>query len=232
MIEISMPTGTVDILFRLSAAAAFGGVIGFERDVHGRSAGLRTHLLVCVGSALFMLLSLTVANLLEGASIRVDPGRIASQIVTGIGFLGAGVVIKQGASVRGLTTAACLWVTAALGMAVGGGMYVVSAFVTMLTILTLVGLNVLERAFRHDTYRHLTIHTQMDTDVTRIVDAVRAVGVTVLACDIDRDYKAEVLTARLELRIFHRGTTDPIAQKVLEAVQGTGISIDRFTWKR
>ena len=103
MVQISMPAGTVDILIRLSAAAVFGGVIGFERDVHGRSAGLRTHLLVCVGSALFMLVSLSTPGFLEGASIRVDPGRIAAQIVTGIGFLGAGVVIKQGASVRDST---------------------------------------------------------------------------------------------------------------------------------
>ena len=232
MIQISMPSGTADILIRLSAAAVFGGVIGFERDVHGRSAGLRTHLLVCVGSALFMLVSLATSALLEGASIRVDPGRIAAQIVTGIGFLGAGVVIKQGASVRGLTTAACLWVTAALGMAVGGGMYWVSGFVTVLTVITLVGLNAFERAFRHDTYRHLTIRTRIDADVSRILDAVRATGVTVLACDTDRDYRDESLTARIEIRIFHRGTTDPIAQKILEAIQGTGFPLERFSWKR
>jgi len=231
MIQISMPIGTVDILIRLSVAAVFGGVIGFERDVHGRSAGLRTHLLVCVGSALFMLVSLATSSLLEGDSIRVDPGRIAAQIVTGIGFLGAGVVIKQGASVRGLTTAACLWVTAALGMAAGAGMYWVSGFVTLLTLITLVGLNAFERAFRHDTYRHLTICTRMDADVTRILEAVRTTGVTVLACDIDRDYRAESLTARIEIRIFHRGTTDPVAQKILEAVHGTGIQLDRFSWK-
>lgn len=232
MLQISMPTGTLDILVRLSAAAVFGGVIGFERDVHGRSAGLRTHLLVCVGSALFMLVSLSTPGFLEGTSIRVDPGRIAAQIVTGIGFLGAGVVIKQGASVRGLTTAACLWVTAALGMAAGGGMYWVGAFVTALTVITLVGLNVFERAFRHDTYRHLTIATELGADVTRMLDAVRSTGVTVLACDVDRDYRAESLTARIDIRIFHRGTTDPVAQEILEAVQGTGIPLNRFSWSR
>jgi putative Mg2+ transporter-C (MgtC) family protein len=232
MIQISMPSGTADILVRLTVAAIFGGVIGFERDVHGRSAGLRTHLLVCVGSALFMLVSLATSRLLEGESIRVDPGRIAAQIVTGIGFLGAGVVIKQGASVRGLTTAACLWVTAALGMAAGGGMYWVSGFVTLLTLITLIGLNAFERAFRHDTYRHLTLRTRMDADVTRILEAVRTTGVTVLACDIDRDYRAESLTARLEIRIFHKGTTDPIAQRILEAVHETGVQLDRFSWTR
>lgn len=232
MLQISMPSGTADILVRLSAAAAFGSVIGFERDVHGRSAGLRTHLLVCVGSSLFMLVSLATSNLLEGASIRVDPGRIAAQIVTGIGFLGAGVVLKQGASVRGLTTAACLWVTAALGMAAGAGMYWVAGFVTVLTVASLVGLNAFERSFRHDTYRQLTLRTTVDADVGRLLEAVRSTGVTVLACDIDRDYRTESLTARIDIRIFHRGTTDPVAQEVLEALQGSGIRLDRFSWKR
>ena len=232
MIQISEPASTIDFLVRLSVAALCGGVIGFERDVHGRSAGLRTHLLVCVGSCLFMLVSLAAPHVLQGESIRADPGRIAAQIVTGIGFLGAGVVIKQGASVRGLTTAACLWVTAALGMASGGGTYWIAGFVTVLTVVTLVGLNAFERAFRHDTYRYLLIRTRIDADLARILDAERGTGVTVLSCDIDRDYPSAVLTARMEIRIFHRGITEPIAQKVLEAVQGTGISLERFSWSR
>jgi putative Mg2+ transporter-C (MgtC) family protein len=232
MIQISMPMSTLDIVIRLSCAAVFGAVIGFERDVHGRSAGLRTHLLVCLGSALFMLVSLAVSTLGEGGPHRVDPGRIAAQVVTGIGFLGAGVVIKQGVTVRGLTTAACLWVTAALGMAAGGGMYWVATFVTLLTLTTLVGLNFFERAFRRDSYRQAVIRTRLDVDVTRMLAAVRAAGVSVLACDTDRNYQTEVLTARIDIRIFHRGTTEPIAQRVLEAIQGEGIPIDRFSWRR
>lgn len=232
MIQVSMPQTTADLMVRLTVAAVFGGVIGFERDVHGRSAGLRTHLLVCLGSALFMVVSLSTSTLIEGASVRVDPGRIAAQIVTGIGFLGAGVVIKQGMSIRGLTTAACLWVTAALGMAAGGGMYWIATFVTLLTLATLVGLNSFERAFRHDTYRRIVLRTGMESEVAVILEAVRKAGVSVLACDVERDYRNGALTARMDLRIFHRGTTEPIAQRVLESIQGAGIPIDHFYWHR
>jgi putative Mg2+ transporter-C (MgtC) family protein len=232
MIQVSMPQSTADILIRLCLAALFGGVIGFERDVHGRSAGLRTHLLVCLGSALFMIISLAVSTLGEGTLVRVDPGRVAAQIVTGIGFLGAGVIIKHGMSVRGLTTAACLWVTAALGMAAGGGMYWVSISVTVLTVGTLIGLNSFERAFRHDTYRRVLLRTTTDADVGKILDAVRTTGVTVLACDTERKYRGKELVARIDLRLFQKGTTEPTAQRVLEAIQGTGIVIEQFTWKR
>jgi putative Mg2+ transporter-C (MgtC) family protein len=232
MIQVSMPHGTADIAIRLCAAALFGGSVGFERDVHGRSAGLRTHILVCMGSALFMLISISLPVLTDGESLRVDPGRIASQIVTGIGFLGAGVIIKQGLAVRGLTTAACLWVTAALGMAAGAGMYRIGAFVSALTVATLIGLNLFERTYRHDTYRRIVVATRMDADVGRILDAVRSVGLTVLACDIERDYPRGALTTRIEVRIFQKGTTEPLAQKVLESLQGAAIRIDHFSWHR
>ena len=111
---------------RLALAAALGGAIGFERELREREAGLRTHLLVCLGSALFTIISAYGFHefLTSGdAVVRTDPTRIAAQIVTGIGFLGAGAIIRQGISVRGLTTAATLWVAAAIGMAAGAGYY-------------------------------------------------------------------------------------------------------------
>ena len=147
-----------------------GAVVGFERDRNGRAAGLRTQLLVCVGTALFMIVSLVLA---EVGGMPGDPGRVAAQVVTGIGFLGAGVILKQGITVRGLTTAACLWVTAAIGMAAGGGMYLVAAATCGLTVLTLVGLKAFETTFARDTYRRVTLVTGIDVDADLIQDITR-----------------------------------------------------------
>src|SRR6058998_3544152 len=115
-----------EILGRVALAAALGAVLGLEREIREREAGLRTHLLVSVGSALFTIVSAYGFHsfLTSGESVvRADPTRIAAQIVTGIGFLGAGAIIRQGLSVRGLTTAATLWAVAAIGLASGAGYY-------------------------------------------------------------------------------------------------------------
>ena len=128
------------VTLRLGLAAVLGGAIGVERELRDREAGIRTHLLVSLGSALFTLVSAYGFHqfLASGdAVVRADPTRIAAQIVTGIGFLGAGAIIREGLSVRGLTTAATLWVVAAIGMACGAGWYGPALITTLLTILAL-----------------------------------------------------------------------------------------------
>jgi putative Mg2+ transporter-C (MgtC) family protein len=136
-----VPTlGWDDNLFRLALAAVLGGAIGFEREYREREAGLRTHLLVCVGSALFTIISAYGFHdfLTSGDQVvRTDPTRIAAQVVTGIGFLGAGAIIRQGLSIRGLTTAATLWVAAAIGMAAGAGYYPGAIIGTVITLIAL-----------------------------------------------------------------------------------------------
>jgi putative Mg2+ transporter-C (MgtC) family protein len=133
---VAAPTiGWPEVLLRLFVAAALGGAIGLERELRERQAGLRTHLVVCVGSALFTLVS---AYGFTDWGVRVDPTRIAAQIVTGIGFLGAGAIIRQGLSVRGLTTAATLWLVAAIGMATGAG-YWDAALITTFGALLILG---------------------------------------------------------------------------------------------
>jgi putative Mg2+ transporter-C (MgtC) family protein len=117
---------------RLIAAAALGAVIGLEREIHDHPAGMRTHLLVSVGSAGFTVLSIA-AFPAPGA----DPARIAAQIVTGIGFLGAGAILKEGATIRGLTTAASLWATAAVGMAAGAGAWITALTITVIVVVSL-----------------------------------------------------------------------------------------------
>jgi putative Mg2+ transporter-C (MgtC) family protein len=147
-------------LLRLALAAAFGGAVGLEREFREREAGFRTHMLVSVGSALFTIASAYGFRdfLVNGGSlVRTDPTRIAAQIVTGIGFLGAGAIIRQGLSIRGLTTAATLWVVAAIGLTTGAGYYSAAAITTLLVIVSLWPLRILAHRvlsrFRAETNR-------------------------------------------------------------------------------
>ena len=137
---------SLEILLRVGLAAVLGGAIGFERELREREAGLRTHLLVSVGSALFTLVSAyawTDWAFSTERGLVFDPTRIAAQVVTGIGFLGAGAIIRQGLSVRGLTTAATLWVVAAIGMATGAGYYAAAVITTVLVLVSLWPLRIL-----------------------------------------------------------------------------------------
>lgn len=130
----------LELALRLFAAAALAALIGIEREIADQPAGFRTHILVALGACLFALVSAYAFDDFRGepgVAIRLDPTRIAAQIVTGIGFLGAGAILRSGMSVRGLTTAASLWVVAAIGTAVGLGEYVLGAVTAAITLLTL-----------------------------------------------------------------------------------------------
>ena len=135
------PTTFSDAILRLALAAALGGVIGLEREYHHKPAGLRTNMLIALGSALFSILSVELG---AGAG---SPDRIAAQVVTGIGFLGAGAILRSGENIHGLTTAATIWVNAAIGMAAGLGLYVVAAAAAALTLIVLAILPFIERRF-------------------------------------------------------------------------------------
>jgi putative Mg2+ transporter-C (MgtC) family protein len=130
-------------ILRLGGALLIGFLVGLEREISKKPAGLRTHMLVSLASALFTILSFSLA-FGDGAA---DPTRIASQIVVGIGFVGAGVIISSGGQVRGVTTAASLWITAAMGMAVGLGEYLLATVAVGFTLITLLILGFLERSF-------------------------------------------------------------------------------------
>jgi len=126
----------------LLVAAFLGGAIGLERELHGKPAGLRTNILICLGSCIFTIISTSLSG--------SDPGRIAAQIVTGIGFLGAGAIIHSGIGIQGLTTAAGIWVVASIGMACGSRMYFLAIVAALLTLTVLLLLPPLERKFRKD----------------------------------------------------------------------------------
>ena len=132
-----MDTMTTEFIIRILVATALGAVIGLDREYRTKAAGFRTHVLVALGSALFMIISVHGFDDLpkDQMTLRMDPARIAAQVVTGIGFIGAGTIIFQKNVVKGLTTAAGLWVTAAVGMACGVGMYVLAIVSTLLVLI-------------------------------------------------------------------------------------------------
>jgi putative Mg2+ transporter-C (MgtC) family protein len=139
--------GNLELIARLTLSAALGSVIGFERERLSWAAGLRTHMLVCVGSTLLMIVSAYGFTEVLGDHVVLDPSRVAAQVVSGIGFLGAGSILLRGEIVRGLTTAASLWSVAAIGLAVGGGLYTASIAATIIILIILAGIKPLERRF-------------------------------------------------------------------------------------
>lgn len=126
-----------EVIFKLTLACILGGLIGLERESLNRPAGLRTYTLVCVGSALAMIVSLDM-YFQYYQTVNADPGRIAAQVISGIGFLGAGTIMREGASVRGLTTAAGLWAVACIGLAVGAGLYIPAVATTLIILFVLI----------------------------------------------------------------------------------------------
>jgi putative Mg2+ transporter-C (MgtC) family protein len=138
-----------EMAVRLLAAAALGSVIGLERERLSWTAGLRTHMLVSVGSALIMIVSAyAFSDVLGEQHVVLDPSRIAAQVVSGIGFLGAGAILLRGEVIRGLTTAASVWAVAAIGLAVGGGLYVAATVATVIILVILAGIKPLEERYR------------------------------------------------------------------------------------
>ncbi|WP_252227670.1 MgtC/SapB family protein [Caldicoprobacter algeriensis] len=131
-------------VFKLVLAMVLGGLVGLEREITNRPAGFRTHTLVCMGSTLVMVTSMHLFMLYHDI-VNLDPARLGAQVISGIGFLGAGTILKDKARVRGLTTAASLWVVACIGLAVGAGLYGVAIFVAVLAYVTLILLKKMER---------------------------------------------------------------------------------------
>ena len=136
--------GNIDVIYRLILAVILSGLIGLEREIHGREAGLRTHILVGIGASLIMLTSIYIASQ-YAMSNSADPGRVAAGVVAGIGFIGAGTIIRSRASIRGLTTAASLWATAGIGLAIGSGFYLGALITTILILFSLIFLGRIER---------------------------------------------------------------------------------------
>jgi putative Mg2+ transporter-C (MgtC) family protein len=178
-----------DIVLRLGVAAGLGAAIGVERELRDREAGVRTHLLVCLGSALFTIVSAYGFREFTAEGATVDPTRIAAQIVTGIGFLGAGAIIREGLSVRGLTTAGSLWIVAAIGMAAGAGYYwpaVVGAALTVFALgpLRMLAYQAVER-FRPEDQR-VVVELKLGGDMKPVLAQLGEVSSLEVADEPDR----------------------------------------------
>jgi len=220
----------IDFLIRLLIASLFGGFVGLERDIHGRDAGLRTHLLVSLGAGVFMVLSEAVATFSTQPGAAIDPSRIAAQIVTGIGFLGAGVIIKAGVNVRGLTTAASLWTAAAIGMAAGGGYYIISGFTTAIALSGLILLKRFERTYAKDYYRNLIVTTSMDVPPSEIAELIQRKHLTVLNCDIEKNYEQDSVVSRFSLRLHDKGLPDYLFQDIMDSLESSTLKLKRIKW--
>ena len=185
MIDIA---SQIELSVRLVVAAALGLAIGFEREIHGHPAGLRTHMLVALGSALFTVLSIEGFLGEEGAA-PVDPTRIAAQIVSGIGFLGAGAILKDGIVIRGLTTAASLWATSAVGMAAGASEYVIAGVAAAVILVSLWPINAIADRLHGSNMPEMQMRLSM-----RRLDLLGRVSEVLLAHKLDI---AQVATQRI-----------------------------------
>jgi putative Mg2+ transporter-C (MgtC) family protein len=204
-----------EYLVRLLAASLLGGLIGLEREHHGRSAGLRTQLLVALGSALAMVVSLRFGDVYGPASapgIRVDPARVAYGVMGGVGFLGAGAIIHYGVGIRGLTTAASLWCSAAIGLGCGFGMFLVAVGATAIVLFALMALDTVERLVPVRQARNLTL-TVPDTSpdvVARDRELLRQANIRVVSVTSTLDFKAGQTTIGFFLSV----TGDDLARAV------------------
>ncbi len=191
-----------EMLVRITVAALLGGAIGVERDIHRRQAGLRTHLLVSMASATFMVVSahfVYFQHYVAGQLVEVDTSRIAASVVAGVGFLGGGSILRTGATVQGLTTAAGLWLVAAIGLCAGSGMYVESVFVTAVGLFALTVLRVLEDKNVIRRRVVLTLDAAPGNRATRPFEAVTE-GLGVLHAKVlDLDYHEDRAAQRTSL---------------------------------
>lgn len=171
---------------QLLIAAVLSGIVGFERQWHGRPAGIRTHMLVCIAATMLTLVS-EVWSQRAGASLRIDPGRLAAGIVTGIGFLGAGAILRIGDLVRGLTTAAGIWFVAGLGIVIGSGEIGLAAFSTAVSLFVLVGIHQFDRHIQVRHYRKLVVFARGE-----------AVDVRWKVREVLKEFKLSVLDLEVE----------------------------------
>jgi len=210
--------GAGEMVLRLALAVVLGGLVGLEREIRGRSAGLRTNLLVCLGSTMVMLT----------AAAFPSPGRLAQGALTGIGFIGAGAILRLKGRTHGLTTAAGLWFMAALGVALGIGAYAEAVAGTAVVLVVLHGLWVLERRLSSDTYRELSVRGDRQAlAVADLRDAVEELGYHVQTYEAEEDLAGDQLTIALNVRFRPRQVSEEVLFKRLRELPG----IRSFAWR-
>jgi putative Mg2+ transporter-C (MgtC) family protein len=205
----------LDLSLRLLIAAALGAAVGAEREIHGHPAGIRTHMLVALGSTLFTVLSIHGFPPSEAASGPVDPTRIAAQIVSGIGFLGAGAILKDGVVIRGLTTAASLWATAAVGMAAGAGEHLLAIVAAVIILVSLWPLNRVAERLHGSSQPAIQVRLALESidDIAAISTAVAANRLSMVTLQTERLAKD-----RYQVDLTVRGRTPSVIAATIEAI--------------
>ena len=214
MAEINL----LEVLYKLVLAVLLGGIIGWERETLDRPAGFRTHVLVCVGSTVYMLVSISMVEF-AAPGRTADPGRIAAQVASGMGFLGAGTIIRHGSVVRGLTTAASLWTVAAIGLCVarGGMLLWVAALATVVVFSSLTSLSRIEKMkFAKRQYRMLVVRCpNAKAGLPRLLTLLGEIGIQVNAAEIAAMLVEGQDEIRLTLRIPAGISIDDLTPRVL-----------------
>jgi putative Mg2+ transporter-C (MgtC) family protein len=212
-----------EMFLRIGTAVLIGGAIGLERQVRERPAGLRTHLLVSLASATFMLVSahfVPFQHYVADGVIRADVSRIASGVVMGIGFLGAGAIWHKGSDAKGLTTAASLWLVTALGLASGAGMFVLAWTAALVSLFVLFGLWAIEKRGRHRVRRRvLVVLASQGVARSHVIDTVRTGGHLVEFVDYDRDLETNRSQLEFDVRLDDEDRIEPLATH-LESLPG------------
>lgn len=195
------------IFLRLVFSFLIGFVVGVEREKHKQPAGLRTHILICMGSTLIMLLSIFVPQTFPEFQ-NGDPSRIAAQVVSGIGFLGAGAIMKFGVNVKGLTTAASIWVVAALGLTIGAGMYMGAIIGTAILLIALVLLDVVgKKVFTNKFIKRLNIYTEgQDVHSDDFLPVLEKYKIMVRTIDIEHSFEENKINYSLSIQISEKVT--------------------------
>lgn len=209
---------------KLLIAAVLGGIIGWERERRGRPAGLRTHILVCVGVTLMMVVSEHIfqryKTFAADSIIRVDPARIAAQVVTGIGFLGAGTIMRFKTTVRGLTTAASLWVVAGIGLAIGSSCYTPAILTTLITLFALLLGPLFERGIKRDTYRTLKVCASgSEPNFTPIVEILRRNSMELQHYEFERDLVKNEVQYNINVRFKDETAVSKVCDEVARSIK-------------
>jgi len=226
-----------EAIFKLCLSAVLGGLIGIERDIRGRAAGLRTHILVTVGATLFMLISVEIYNsyssFMASSVLRIDPGRIAAQIITGIGFIGAGAIIRSGIDIRGLTTAGCIWLCAGIGMAVGISYYIPAVVTTFIALFSLVLLNKLELLYFKDAYVKLEI-TLKDSGklLENFKEFLKHRNLDLRVFKFRRDYDEKILEIIILVKLKYRSKRNYFSKKLISEIEKNfSANLKSIAWK-
>jgi len=203
----SLEADAAEMLVRLLLAVVLGGIIGLDRQFHGRPAGLRTHMMVCLAATMVMLAAGYLSRLdPEFSEIRLDPARMAAGVLTGMGFIGAGAILRLKNTHRGLTTAACVWFVAALGVVVGMGCYSIAIAGTLLAVFVLLVLRWVERAIRPNLHREVAVvFADVDDALPRARAAVEALGMHVASYDFTHDVASGELRITLDVKFRRHG---------------------------